>query len=194
MANSLFLVIAPGDQSDAPAFEIVDDGSGNTSLKLDNTTMYLAAVDLSTLAATAAEINGAADVSARYIATGDVTTYSVATTDSGKVINIGTLSTDCAITLPTASAGLEYTFVSAAITDQAAVITIAADTTAGVFAGGVMHADSDSTTVGSVVPDGTDYSIVITNPQAGTSVKFVSDGTGWILSGFVLAAAAPTYA
>lgn len=145
--------------------------------------------------ATAAEINGAADVSVRHVDTADVDTYVVLVADSGKTHTIPLVTGNIAITMPTAAAGLEYKFVMAGTAAEGDnwVFTATND-----FVGGIVHLDTDAGSGGDeVVPLASDGSskntFTVINPEAGTSLNFICDGTDWLLSGFVVADTIPTF-
>ena len=103
------------------------------------------------------------------------------------------------LTLHTAAAGLEYTFVYSGVAadDKNWVI----DTTSNVnfFLGGVVHLDTDSGAGGDeVVPvagNGSSNSkMTVAVPDVGTEIRLICDGTNWILSGRAVSATAPTFA
>jgi hypothetical protein len=132
--------------------------------------------------ATAAEINLAADISGRapIVITG-VTSYAVNATDSGKVHVMAAIASDCTITLPAAAAGLyyEFWFCSTAAEAQNFIIV----PTAGVFKGGLLHADVGGTTAAVYSDASDDDTLTIVTPAAGTVIKLISDGTDWYLCG-----------
>jgi len=172
MANkNLIDLFADTKQSDDPQFQVYyDDTNGVTAVKLD----------------------GKSGIGSVQI--GDVTTYTVLAANSGRTHFWPDLTTNLTISLPTAADGLEYTFVYAGVTDDAADVSIDAGSTTNYLLGGLFHADSAGTTVGSVVPDGNSNNVaVINNPGAGTRIHLACDGTNWYISGYVIGATAPQY-
>ena len=140
--------------------------------------------------ATAAEINSATDVSARHIDVGDVDTYVVLAANSGKTHTIPQVTGDVAITLPTAAAGLEYTFRSVALSAEGDdwVITATND-----FVGGLAQVDTDGTAAATHASGTSTNTCTVVAPLAGTTINMICDGTDWLISGFILAIAVPTF-
>ncbi|HRI99337.1 MAG TPA: hypothetical protein PKV67_01065 [Hyphomonas sp.] len=154
---------------------------------------------LSGVTATAAEINAAADVSGRVVTIANATTYSVLAANSGKLHVIPDLTSSCTLSLPTASAGLEYTFIGKGVAadGQNWVINTGSDTN--FFLGGVVHLDANAGTgADEIVPiagDGNSNSkMTVVTPGVGTRVNVFCDGTNWILSGFVVSDTVPSFA
>ena len=152
-----------------------------------------------TVTATAAEINAAADVSAKHVDIGDNTTYTVLAANSGKTHTLPNLTADITISLPTASAGLEYTFVYAGVAADAQDWIIDTGADANFYLGGLVHLDTDAGSAGDeVVPiagDGNSNSkLSVLVPDVGTRVHMICDGTSWILSGQVVGATVPSFA
>ncbi len=152
-----------------------------------------------TVTATAAEINAAADVSGRVVTIANATTYSVLAVNSGKLHVIPDLTASCTLSLPTASAGLEYTFIGKGVAadGQNWVINTGSDTN--FFLGGLVHLDANSGTgADEIVPiagDGNSNSkLTVVTPGVGTRVNVFCDGTNWILSGFVVSDTVPSFA
>lgn len=149
--------------------------------------------------ATAAEINAAADVSARLVSLTDTTAYTVLAANSGKVHVIPNLTGDLTLTLPTAAAGLEYTFRYSGVAADAQDWLIDATSNTNFFLGGVVHLDTDAGSAGDeVVPvagNGSSNSkLNVLVPDVGTEVRLICDGTNWHLCGQVVGATAPTFA
>ena len=140
--------------------------------------------------ATAAEMNSAADVSIRHVDTGDVDTHVLLVADSGKTHTIPQVTGDIALTLPTAAAGLEYVIVSASATAEGDdwVITATND-----FKGGLSQVDTDGSAAAVLASGSSTNTCTIVAPLAGTSIRMICDGTDWLISGFVLAIAVPTF-
>ena len=167
--------------------------TGNLSV---SDTLTLGGTDIT---ATAAEINGAAKVSTRIVNVTDATTYSVLATNSGKTHVIPNLTADCTLTLPTASAGLEFTFISKAVAADAQNWIIKAPSATNYFLGGVSFADTDAGAGADEIHAGVwsngssnDFLTVVT-PGAGTMVYVICDGTNWIVNGQVSSATVPAF-
>lgn len=152
-----------------------------------------------TVTATAAELNAAADVSGRLVAVGDVAAYTALAANSGKPHVIPGLTADLTITLPTAAAGLEYEFIYGGVAADAQDWIIDTGADANFYLGGVAHLDTDAAAAGDevvpVAPDGNSNSILnVLVPDVGTRVRLICDGTNWFLNGNVVGATAPTFA
>lgn len=174
------LVVASGGEID------VESGG---SLKLAGTA----------ITATAAEINAAADVSARLVSVPDAATYTVLAANSGKPHVIPDLTADITITLPTPSAGLDFTFLYKGVAADAQDWAIDTGSDTNFYVGGVAHLDADAGAGGDevvpVAPDGDSNSILnVLVPSVGTWVRVICDGTNWIVTGAVVGATAPTFA
>ena len=184
-------------QDDTPATVASVGQSEQAIVVCDGTTWRGATAPGSVgLTASAAEINAVADVSARIVSLTDANaTLTVA--NSGRPHLVANVSADRTFTLPAVSSGLEYLFqstVSAADGHDWIIITDADDNSE-FFLGGLSHNDPADDTVDPILSDGNSNDTMQINvPDAGTWVKFISDGTNWIISGFVVAAAAPTLA
>lgn len=154
------------------------------------------AIDETEVTATAAEINAAADVSGRYVAVANENT-SISAANSGKTHVIANVSADRTFTLPTASAGLEYTFVAEVGAADGHDWIFVAASTSNLFKGGVWFLDTDAgppTTTANVVADQSDDDQLQVNlPQGGTWIHMICDGTYWIVSGMVASTAAPVF-
>lgn len=140
--------------------------------------------------ATAAEINSACDVSTRHVDIGDNDTYTFLVADSGKTHTIPQITGDIAIAMPTPAAGLEYKVVSAAATAEGDdwIFTATSD-----FAGGLAQVDTDGSSAAVLASGSSTNTCTIVAPLAGTGILFICDGTDWLVSGFVLAIAPPTF-
>jgi hypothetical protein len=135
----------------------------------------------------------------QFVAVADAATYTVLAADSGKIHVMPGLTADCLITLPTAERGLEYTFVYKGVAADAQDWNIDAAVAANFMLGGVVHLDTDAGSAGDevvpVAPNGSTNAILnVLVPDVGTRVNLFCDGTNWIVSGFVVAATAPTFA
>ncbi len=129
-------------------------------------------------------------VSTRHVDTGDVDTHVLLVADSGKTHTIPQVTGDIALTLPAAAAGLEYRVVSAAATAEGDnwVITATND-----FIGGLAQVDTDGTAAAVLASGSSTNTCTIVAPLAGTGILMICDGTNWLISGFVLAIAVPTF-
>ena len=139
---------------------------------------------------TAAELNSAAKVSTRHVDVGDVDTYVVLVADSGKTHTIPQVTGNIAITLPAAAAGLEYTFRSVALSAEGDnwIITATND-----FIGGLAQVDTDGSAAATHASGTTTNTCTVVAPLAGTTINMICDGTDWLISGFILAIAVPTF-
>ena len=139
---------------------------------------------LGDVTATAAEVNAAADVSSRVVSIPDAATYTMLTSNSGKVHILPDLTVSCTITMPTAAAGLEYKFIGKGVVADAQnwVFNTGSDTN--FYLGGLTELDTTGDTVILEVPDGNSNSIMtIVTPAPGTTIELFCDGTNWIISG-----------
>lgn len=148
--------------------------------------------------ATAAEINAAADVSARYVAVTDANT-SIDAANSGKPHVVADVTADRTFTLPTAASGLDYTFIPKLNAADGHDWIISTGSNTNYIVGGVMHLDTDAGAgadeLALVVGNGSSNSKLQVNlPQPGTILRFVCDGTLWVVSGVVCSATAPAFA
>lgn len=146
---------------------------------------------------TGTELTKLATASRAPVLLGDATTYTVLAANTDLIHVIPDLTTDCTITLPTASAGLHYKFVSGTAAQDTAdwIITMSS----GYFIGGGIYIDSDAAptnadvfTVGS---DGNsnDFCRVLT-PDQGTYVEVWCDGTNWYVDARVVSSTASSLA
>lgn len=151
------------------------------------------------LTATATEINAAADTSGRLVVIPDAATYTMLAANSGKTHVVPNLTADITISLPAASAGLEYRFMYGGVAADAQDWIIDTGADANFYLGGMVYIDSDAGAGADeaipVFPDGNSNSIVtILTPQGGTWVYLVSDGTNWYINGTVISASASSIA
>jgi hypothetical protein len=118
--------------------------------------------------------------------TTDAATYTVNVKDSGKVHVVPDLTADCTFSLPTAQAGLDYTFVYGGVAADAQDWIIDTGSDTNYFLGGVVELDTSGNTVVLEAPDGNSNSkMTILTPAPGTTVRFLCDGTNWYISGTV---------
>lgn len=149
-------------------------------------TLYTGSGEGTEITATAAEINGACDVSSRVVSIADGTTYTVLAANSGKLHAIPDLTATCTISLPTASAGLDYTFVSKGVAADAQNWVFDTGSDTNFYLGGITELDTSADTVVLEVPDGDSNSIMtVVTPAPGSTIRISCDGTNWILSGVV---------
>lgn len=125
----------------------------------------------------------------------DATTYTALYTNSGKTHIIPDLTASITITLPVASAGVEYTFIGKAIAADAQNWVFAAGVD---FIGGLAFADTDAGAGADeihagVYPAATNDNMTIVTPGAGTRIYLVCDGTNWIANGQVFSATVPAF-
>jgi hypothetical protein len=143
--------------------------------------------------ATAAEIAAASDVSARApIAIADGTTYAVLAANSGILHAVPDVAANITVTLPAASAGLEYEFIySGAAADAQNHIFVP---TAGFYIGAVSFHDSQADATTAVFSNGSSNDVFTLVTPAAYTLKFVCNGTNWYLSGHVQSATVCTIA
>jgi hypothetical protein len=134
------------------------------------------------------------------VTVGDVTAYTVLADNSGLMHYIPDLTADCTFTLPTSKAGLWFEFAYAGIAADTADWIFQSASATNYFLGGVVHLDTDADAAGDevvmVASDGNsnDFFRVLV-PQPGTRVRIeCHNGTNWVVSGYVVAATAPTMA
>lgn len=128
--------------------------------------------------------------SSKLVVVGDVDTYVVLVADSGKTHVIPQVTGDIAITLPAVAVGLEYTFVSSALTAEGDDWVITATTD---FGGGLTQIDTDGSAAAVIANASSKNTCTVIAPLAGTSIYMICDGTNWLISGFVTAIAPPTF-
>lgn len=180
----------------ADAANIAEIITGQTVAALGVTTLTLGGT---AIAATAAEINAAADVSARIVQLTDAD-YTVLVANSGKPHFVPNVSADRTITMPAEAAGLSYEFIAQINAADGHDWIFDTGSNTNYFVGGVVHLDTDATTsaaeVVNVLPDGNSNSkLQINLPSGGTRIRFdCHDGVLWTVSGFAVSATAPAFA
>lgn len=151
------------------------------------------------LTATAAEINARAAAASRYVNVTDAATYSVLAADSGKIHIMPDFTASCTLTLPTAAAGLEYTFIGKAVAADAQDWIIKSPSATNFFLGGVSFADTDAGAGADEIHAGiwsngsTNDFLTVVTPGAGTRIHVICDGTNWIVNGQVYSATVPAF-
>lgn len=129
------------------------------------------------------------------VTTDDAATYTVLAANSGKTHIIPNLTATCTFTLPTAAAGLEYLFIGKAVATDAQDWKFSAGVA---YLGAVQFLDTDDpadTVTAGVFPNGTtNDNLTIVTPAGGTWVRFVCDGTNWIVNGISFSATTPAFA
>lgn len=172
------------------------DASDNYEIKYaDSANVF----ELMGITATAAEINACAAAASRYVNVTDAATYSVLAANSGKIHIMPNFTASCTLTLPTASAGLEYTFIGKAVAADAQDWIIKSPSATNYFLGGVSFADTDAGAGADEIHAGiwsngssNDFLTVVT-PGAGTRIHVICDGTNWIVNGQVFSATVPAF-
>lgn len=149
------------------------------------------------LTATAAELNSAADVSGKIVDLGDANTALLAA-NSGKPHIVGNVTANRTYTLPTPAAGLDFELIADVVAADGHDWVIDTGSDTNYFTGGVVHLDTDAGSGGdeivTVGPDGNSNSILTVNlPDAGTRIRFISDGTLWTVVGYVNSTTAPAF-
>jgi hypothetical protein len=151
------------------------------------------------ITATAAEINARSAAASRFVNVTDAATYAVLAADSGKIHIMPDFTSSCTLTLPTASAGLEYIFIGKAVAADAQNWIIKSPSATNYFIGGVSFADTDAGAGADEIHAGiwsngssNDFLTVVT-PGAGTRVHVICDGTNWIVNGQVFSATVPAF-
>lgn len=148
--------------------------------------------------ATAAEIDAAADVSARLVTVTNADT-AISASNSGKPHVIDDVSADRTFTLPTPASGLEFDFYPKLNAADGHDWIFSTGSNTNYIVGGVAFLDTDAGAgadeLSLVVGNGSSNSKLQVNlPQPGTVIKFICDGTLWVLSGTVFSTTAPTFA
>lgn len=155
--------------------------------------------ELMGITASAAEINARAAAASRIVNVTDAATYTVLAADSGKIHIMPNFTADCTLTLPTAAAGLEYTFIGKAVAADAQNWIIKSPSATNYFIGGVSFADTDAGAGADEIHAGvwsngsTNDFLTVVTPGAGTRIHVVCDGTNWIANGQVFSATVPAF-
>jgi hypothetical protein len=166
-----------------------------------NSTLTAAELNiLDGVTATAAQINAAAVPASGVIIIPDATPYTVLAADSGKTHIISEQTSTITINLPAAAAlGLDYEFIMGGVAVEAQNWIFVA-TTAAFINGGVAFVDRDAGAGADEAHDGlygngtSHLTFTVVTPAAGTYIRFVGNGTEWVLNGYVNSATVPTMA
>jgi hypothetical protein len=137
------------------------------------------------LTATAAELNMAGDNSTNAVVITAV--KAVSADESGTTFFINN-ATGFASTLPAPALGLRYTFINKTA-NTSGNHTVVTTSSANVIAGGLNDMGGAA---GSVLGDGDTISFVANQSVAGDTVRVISDGTSWFLTGSTRVAAGVT--
>ena len=149
--------------------------------------------------ATAAEINARSAGASRLVNVTDAATYTVLAANSGKIHIMPDFTSSCTLTLPTAAAGLEYTFIGKAVAADAQNWIIKSPSATNYFIGGVSFADTDAGAGADEIHAGvwsngsTNDFLTVVTPGAGTYIYVICDGTNWIVNGQVASATVPAF-
>jgi hypothetical protein len=133
------------------------------------------------------------------VAVTDAATYTVLAADAGKVHVLPDFTASCTLTLPTAVAGLAYTFIGKAVAADAQDWVFDTGSAAAFYLGGLSFADTDAGAGADeihagVYPNGSSNDIMtIVTPGAGTRIHLICDGTNWIVNGHVFSATVPAF-
>ena len=122
--------------------------------------------------------------------------YTFLAANSGKPHIIANVSADRTFTLPAVAAGLDYELIAEVGAADGHDWIIVAAATANLFKGGVLMVDTDAApaVASAVVADQVDDGQLQVNlPQGGTRVRFICDGTSWIVTGTVLSTAVAVF-
>jgi hypothetical protein len=175
---------------------VMYDASDNYEPKYaDGTNVF----ELMGITATAAEINARSASASRLVNVTNAATYTVLAADSGKIHIMPDFTSSCTLTLPTAAAGLEYTFIGKAVAADAQNWIIKSPSATNYFIGGVSFADTDAGAGADEIHAGvwsngsTNDFLNIVTPGAGTYVYVICDGTNWIVNGQVSSATVPSF-
>ncbi len=175
---------------------VVKHNGLNTAKDADFTGAFK--LNSTSVTATAAEINAAADVSGRIVTVTDAAT-ALSAANSGKPHLVANVSADRIFTLPAAAAGLDFEFIATVIAADGHDWIISTGSNTNYFLGSVVHLDTDADAAGDeiVVVSGNGSSnskLQINLPQGGTVIRAICDGTLWYLSGTAVSATAPAFA
>lgn len=156
-------------------------------------------LEVAGITATAAEINAHSAAASRFVNVTDAATYTILAANSGKIHIMPNFTASCTLALPTAAAGLEYTFVGKAVAADAQNWIIQSASATNYFLGGVSFADTDAGAGADEIHAGiwsngsTNDFLTVVTPGAGTYIYMICDGTNWIVNGQVFSATVPAF-
>jgi hypothetical protein len=131
-------------------------------------------------------------LTAAPVAIADAATYAVLAANSGKLHAVPDVTASITVTLPAAAAGLTYEFMySGAAADAQNHIFVP---TAGFFIGNVTFHDSQADATTAVFSNGSSNDVFTLVTPAAYTLKFVSNGTNWYVTGHVQSATVCTMA
>lgn len=126
----------------------------------------------------------------------DATTYVPLAQNSGRTHIFPDLTANCTVSLPAPTAGLSFNFIgkAGAADAQSWIFTGGAV----ILKGGVLGMDTDAGAgsdelVPAYANGSTHVKLTVATPDAGCNIRFISDGTNWLVSGHVASAAAPVF-
>lgn len=126
------------------------------------------------------------------VAIADGVAYPATVANSGHLHVVPDVTANITVTLPAAAAGLTYEFIyGGAAADAQNHIFVP---TAGFYIGGVTFHDSQADATTAVLSDGNSNDVFTIVTPAAYTVKFVSDGTNWYVTGNVQSATVCTMA
>jgi hypothetical protein len=160
--------------------------------------LYLDGITAGTAAASKAVVVGSDStvlmlgVKAAPVAIADAASYAVLVANSDHLHVVPDVTADITVTLPAAASGLTYEFIyGGAAADAQNHIFVP---TAGFYIGGVTFHDSQADATTAVYSDGNSNDVFTIVTPAAYTVKFVSNGTNWYVTGNVQSATVCTMA
>ncbi len=175
------------DNVDTWLFSVADGGAMTVANDGTATMTISEAVTISGVTTMAGSVQAGVDI-------GDGAAYDCLVANSGKIHYIPQQGQNSKIDLPAEAAGLTYEFwyTGTAVETHDHIIT--SEDNGNPFYGGVVFLDT-ANAISSVWSNNSTYSeINLNNIDAGTVLKFVSDGTGWFMTGTVVSDTAPVIA
>lgn len=130
------------------------------------------------------------------VAIPDAAAYTALAANSGRTHIFPDLTASCTVTLPAPVKGYSFPFIgkAGAADAQSWIITAGAV----ILKGGVLGMDTDAGAgsdelVPAYANGSTHVKLTIATPDAGCLIRFIGDGTNWLVSGQVSSAAAPVF-
>lgn len=117
----------------------------------------------------------------------------LSTANSGKIHIVPDCTAARVFTLPAHAAGLEYRFWYGGAAADASSPRISCSGS-GVFVGGVTFHDEDGDVSAPVFSNGSSNDFFTTNVPAGYDITVVSNGTNWLINGWIHSATVPAFA